>query len=166
MTNHGNASGESLDSPKSQGSNFEKSKKSQTQRIGCGLVIVLLMLAAYFGFQLFKDARQTRDFVGQIEIFAVDSPTVIQRLGEPVQVLGTSQVTSTGDTIELRFSVKGSEAEGVIIAVGKKTSIQTPDGKIKTEIIRESMQLIIDGQVIELNPDEELIPEIEIDFGD
>lgn len=164
MTNQRNASGESLDSPKSQVSNFEKTKK--TRRVGCGLGIVLLTIVAYFGFQLFKDARQTSDFVGQIEIFAVESPTVIERLGEPVQVLGKSQVTSAGDMIELRFGVKGSEAEGEIIAVGKKMSVQTPDGKIKTEIIRESMQLVIDGQVIELNPDEELIPEIEIDFGD
>jgi len=137
--------------------------KSSIARKLVRLLILILLVAVgiYYLFNYFQNQRRSDDFVRQIKILVVDSPTVADILGEPVQVIEPHQLTKGKDDFRLQFRLTGTNGEGTVVVVGRLNRV----GSNYVELIRESLKLEFGDEVFDINPDAELIPDIEIDFG-
>jgi hypothetical protein len=144
-------------------------EKTNPTEPGAGLrklvwwLVGLLALATllYYLFNFFQASRRTGDFVRQVKILVVDSPTVGSILGEPVQVIEPHTLTTGKDDFQLQLRLKGQEGEGKVTVTGR---LKTHPNKF-VEYVRESMKLEFNGQQFDINPDAELLPDVEIDFG-
>lgn len=134
---------------------------------GCGCLILMLVaaIAIYFVvqrsgvFQMFTEMQQ---ITAETMALASSSEQVQEAVGSPVKLGQPRQGARTENSAELIFPVSGPDASGeitVTIRIG-----QDDNGKFFAE--RESMILNVDGQQIDLDPEKDLIPELDIDLGD
>jgi hypothetical protein len=141
------------------------------RRRGCGFLALLILIAVGgFAFYWFNYEIPLRNFVkGELNL-ATSSQQLGDLLGTPL-ITGTpirKMLESAPDAapndppkIEVTIPISGTGGKGKLILLGEKK----PNADGKTKWIKESLILDFEGKQTDLNPEEEMIPELDIDLG-
>lgn len=131
---------------------------------GCGCLAFLgLICLVGGGFAVYQlGLKPLNDFTKQNLTLAKESAQLKETVGEPVE-MGTPLQTKGDETgtMNIRTPVSGSKGNGTIVI---KTRMESTENGMP-RWTRQSMVLEFDGQEIELNPDAELVPDLDIDLG-
>jgi hypothetical protein len=132
-----------------------KSGKKKFLLGGCGcLGILFLLCAGGGGFVWFTYFKPLADFTNEAVVDVRSSEVANEALGAPVKVGAEPTVKYNNASIEFEFPVSGSKASGTMVMKGTSKG-----GKW----IRDALYLEIDGNKVELNPEEEF--SLDIDDG-
>ncbi len=132
-----------------------KSGKKKFIFAGCGcLGMLFLLCAGGGGFMWIQFVKPVTDFMGENVAFVQTSEVAKDALGDPVTVGATPAVTQNGQSIQVEYPVSGPKASGTMVLKGS-----LKDGKWD----RDEFYLEVDGNRIELNPEQEF--SLDIDDG-
>lgn len=141
-----------------------KSRKKFWLLGGCGcLTFVGLLMAVAVGVIVYQmGIKPLNDFTKQNLTMAKDSPKVQERIGTPI-TLGQPVHTPGAEpqTFSTRTPISGPDGNGTIVIESK----MEPGANGMPGWNRTSMRLEIGDEAIELNPDAEQMPDLDIDLG-
>lgn len=139
---------------------------------GCGALVLMFAICAVGTVLVTTKFGQTQqaDFIEETKLLLKSSPTVIELLGEPIEADSQIKMESSMGGMGSPDSIAEIEPPESFIEVTLKGSRKSGVVKIKGKFvdgvyIRGETTLEVDGELILLNLDEELIPEIEINLG-
>ncbi len=134
---------------------------------GCGCLLVLFLIGAgSFAFYWLNYEIPLRDFIKSELNLATASEQLGEIVGKPFETGATNRemmeaAADSGPKIRVTIPISGANGKGNLILLGEKK----PDADGKHKWIKESLLLDFDGKQTDLNPEEELIPDLDIDFG-
>jgi len=134
---------------------------------GCGCLVVLFLIGAgSFAFYWLNYEIPLRDFIKSELNLATSSEQLGEIVGKPFEtgdsireILNT--LPNSAPKIRVTIPIGGANGKGNLILLGEKKLNE--EGKLKW--IKESLLLDFDGKKTDLNPEEEMIPDLDIDFG-